>query len=933
MSYLQFTVLGFGLSAIYALLAIGIVVVYRGSGVLNFAHGALAMVAGYTYYELTHNGGWPFIPALLAAMAMTAVIGALIHLGIMRRLKRASALTRVIATLAVLTSLEGIATLRYSGVTLIISESLPQRLMYIDNLAFPESQLWLLGIAIVVGVVLWMAGRYTRIGLATVAMAENELATSTLGWSPDVVATATWTVGAALAGLAGVLVAPVTGLQVTNLPLLVIPAMAAALVGGFTSLPLTVIGAVVLGSVQSILTDKITATGWPQAVPLLVIVVVLIVRGRALPLRSHVLERLPNIGTGRIRPQLVVAPVALVCILCVTWFGAEVNSVVTATFTAALIILSVVVLTGYAGQISLAQMAFGGVGALIAGRLVAADHWPFEPAIVVGVLGSIFAGVVFALPALRTRGVNLAVVTLSLGLAVQDVVLQSSSYTGGANGTIVGRQHFFGINVDPIGHPERYAILSAIIFTLAACGVANIRRGRSGHRMISVRANERAAASLGINVVSTKLYAFVVSAALAGLGGILLAFSVYILQFSQFSPLASINTVIYAVVGGIGWVFGPLFGSTLASGGLGSLMTMHLGLPFAWLQIAGGVGTIFILIQNPNGMVYQHLKMAGDLRKSRFCRAVTGRIAKRRASAEPSEVSGRRESSRVHAPDPASANRGGRAEGSLELRGVSVRFGIVEALTGVDLTIRTGEVVGLIGPNGAGKTTLIDAATGFVRLAAGEVLINGMRIDRKRPHQRARSGLGRSFQSLELFVDLSVLDNLHVASDAHDTRSYFTDWVYPQRASLTPSAEAAINDFGLHDILDRSVEELTFSQRRLVAIARAVATEPSVLMLDEPAAGLDTVEVSELSHLLRQLADERHLGILLVEHDMTVVMNTCDRIATLDFGRKIAEGTPEEVRSDPVVIAAYLGGFEADDQKTTRAQASADVGAYRGQGR
>src|SRR5579862_9487868 len=164
MSYLQFTVLGFGLSAIYALLAVGVVVVYRGSGILNFAHGALAMFGGYAYYEL-HSSGWPFIPALIAAMAMTAAVGALIQLLVMRRLKRASALTRVIATLAVVTILEGIATLKYSGITLIIQPSLPQHLLYIGNLAFPEDRLWLLGIAIVVTALLWAAFRYTRIGI------------------------------------------------------------------------------------------------------------------------------------------------------------------------------------------------------------------------------------------------------------------------------------------------------------------------------------------------------------------------------------------------------------------------------------------------------------------------------------------------------------------------------------------------------------------------------------------------------------------------------------------------------------------------------------------------------------------------------------------------------------------------------------------------
>ena len=899
-SYLQFALLGLGLSAIYALLGLGVVVVYRGSGILNFAHGALAMFGAYTYYELK-TSGWAFIPGLLVAVAFTAILGALIQILILKRLKRASALTRVIATLAVVTILEGVATLKYSGVTLFVPSSLPQNVVYIGHLGFPEDRLWLLGIAVLLTAVLWAVIRYTRIGLATVAIAENELAASTLGWSPDLVATTTWAVGAGIAGLAGVLVVPLTTLSVTNLPLLVIPAMAAALVGRFTSFPLTLLGAVLMGTLESILSDKVSAPGWPEAVPLLVIAAVLILRGRALPLRSHVLERLPSIGSGRIRPLLVIPAVATVIVLCFVWFGANVNNAVIVTFSVGLLILSIVVVTGYAGQISLAQYALAGVGALIAGRLVAADHWPFAATIVVGVIATAAAGIVFALPALRTRGVNLAVVTLSLGLAVQDVVFNSNTYTGGANGTTVNAQHFLGINVDPIAHPENYAVLTAVFFLAAALAVANIRRGRSGHRMIAVRANERAAASLGINVVSVKLYAFAVSAALAGLGGILLAFSQYVIEFSQYTPLASINTVIYAVVGGVGYVMGPIVGSTLASGGVGSLITQNLSIPDAWLLVVGGIGVVTILMQNPDGMVH---KTINDLRK--LTRAVRARRAptagRAKAAPDPDVLVG---------ADAALAQRSERSA-VLELTGVTVRFGGVTALSDVDLVVRAGEIVGLIGPNGAGKTTLIDAATGFVPTASGTLTLNGQRLDRRRPHQRARAGLGRSFQSLELFVDLSVRDNLHVASDVHNNGAYITDAIYPKRTTLSPSARAAIADFGLASLLDRNVDDLTFSERRLVAIARAVAAEPDILLLDEPAAGLDEVETRELSHLLRRLAKDRGFGILLVEHDMSIVMSTCDRVVTLDFGCKIAEGTPAEIRSNPAVIAAYLGAVEDD---------------------
>ena len=343
-SYIQFALLGLGLSAVYALLGLGVVLVYRGSGVLNFAHGAFAMFGAYAYYELK-GSGWAFFPGLAVAVALTAILGALVHLLILRRLRRSSALTRVIATLAVVTILEGVATLRYSGVVLYIQSSLPQHPVFLGSIVFPEDRLWLFGIAAVLTALLWSL-RYTRVGLATVAIAENELAASTLGWSPDLIGTVTWGVGAALAGLAGVLVVPLTTLEVTTLPLLVIPAMAAALVGRFSSFPMTLFGAVIMGSLQSILSDKVSAPGWPQAVPLLVVAAVLVLRGRALPLRSHVLERLPSVGSGRLRPVVVLVALAAVVSMSLAWFGIDVNNAVTVTFAVGLLILSVVVLTG-----------------------------------------------------------------------------------------------------------------------------------------------------------------------------------------------------------------------------------------------------------------------------------------------------------------------------------------------------------------------------------------------------------------------------------------------------------------------------------------------------------------------------------------------------------------------------------------------------------
>jgi sulfate-transporting ATPase len=252
---------------------------------------------------------------------------------------------------------------------------------------------------------------------------------------------------------------------------------------------------------------------------------------------------------------------------------------------------------------------------------------------------------------------------------------------------------------------------------------------------------------------------------------------------------------------------------------------------------------------------------------------------------------------------------------------LSVRYGGVVAVDNVSFAVRPGEVVGLIGPNGAGKTSAIDAVTGFTRAARGSVRLEGRELVGLSATKRARAGISRSFQSLELFEDATVLDNLRAASDPRDRLSYLRDLVHPVAPPLPGQVVAAIREFRLEQDLMRTVQDLPYGQRRLLAIARAVATRPSVLLLDEPAAGLSEVETAELARLVRRLADDWGIAVLLVEHDMSFVMSVCDRIVVLDFGIQISEGSPSEVRRDPLVIAAYLG---EGDETTEDGQASAD---------
>jgi ABC-type branched-subunit amino acid transport system ATPase component/ABC-type branched-subunit amino acid transport system permease subunit len=749
-------------------------------------------------------------------------------------------------------------------------------------------------------VVLHYVSRHTTFGVATSAGASNRRAPAALGLSPDLVATVTWSVGTALAAVAGILIVPMSGLDADQLTLVVVVALAAALAGGFSSFTWTLVAGVGIGIGQSLMAQYVTQPGASDALPLVVIMLVLLIRGRSLPTRSAILERLPKIGTGVLRPRLITVLAVLVSAGMLTIFSQGLTVAITVQVIVAIILLSLVILAGYAGQVSLAQYGLAGMGGYISARLVAAAHWPFPVAVLAGVLGATLVGVLFGIPALRTRGVNLAVVTLGLGFAVEVILFDNGSYTGGITGTNVGDTSLFGLNIGATAYPGRFGIFCLLCLIVAVVIAARVRRGALGRSFIAVRANERAAASVGINVVRAKLVAFGLASAVAGLGGVLLAFESQVVDFTQFDIFTSINAVTFATIGGIGYLTGPLLGSGLASGAIPSYLLQRFGSLDEWLPVIGGVSVLLTLLRNPNG-----LAGAAESDGDPVVRWFRGRLPRRAAGPGAAAAAGA-----ADADGPATAQvRQRAAPKALVVEGLTVRFGGVTAVDNLSLTIGPGEVVGLIGPNGAGKTTVIDAVTGFVRPARGSITLGDDPLSALPPHRRTAAGVTRSFQSVELFDDLTVGENLQAAEDlrqARAPRQRAGSW-RRSRPRLSALSLAVAGEFDLLTSLDDDPAQLPHGRRRLLGIGRAVVTQPSVLLLDEPAAGLDGHESAELAALIRRLATEWGIGVLLVEHDMSVVMSTCDRVAVLEFGLKIAEGKPEVIRSDPRVIAAYLG--------------------------
>jgi ABC-type branched-subunit amino acid transport system ATPase component/branched-subunit amino acid ABC-type transport system permease component len=905
--FIQFALLGLGVGSLYALASQGLLIIYRGSGVLNLAYGAIGMAGAFAWWDLSYRHGHSYGVSVVIGILVSTLLGCLTQLLVMRPLRRAAPLVRLVATLGVLIIIQAIAVLRYGTNTQIVISKLPLKPIHLfGSVSIGEDRLLLLGIAIVFTIALWALYRFTKFGAATTAVAENQRAAAALGWSPDRIAMINWALGSALAGVAAILIAPIVQLQVATMTTLVPASLSAALVASFRSFPIALLAGLAIGVGQTLLETYVSTPGLSDSLPFGVIVVVLLVRGRSLPARGHFLERLPAVGTGKINLpllalSLIVAVFLIGYVASPAWLGE-----IAFTCSTALVLLSLVVVTGYTGQISLAQFAIAGMGAWFAGRLMGAQHWEFLPAALVGIVATIPVGVLMALPATRSRGILLAVVTLGLGSAIELMIFNSGPLTGGAVGTTIKPPTLLGLSLNSAAHPARFALFCLAALTICSLMVANLRRGRTGRRLLAVRGNESAAASLGINVTAAKLYAFGLAAGIAAVGGILIVVASTSIVFTNFSASSSISDVGYAVIGGIGYAIGPIFGAGLVQGGVATAISNDLfSAVTQYITLIGGVVLVLMVLGYQDGAAHAQVEQMRALRK---------RFGWRRDSAAVAPVAAEPRSAVERVPPK-----------TLSIQDLVVRYGAVTAVDSLNLSIEPGQIVGLIGPNGAGKTTAIDAITGFAKPASGSITLDGASIKKRSVHQRSRAGLSRSFQALQLFDDLTVMENLQAASDPRDAASGVADLVFPRTPALSSAALAAIDVFELVPILNTKVTDLPYGQRRLLGIARAVATRPSVLLLDEPAAGLGERESADLAALVRKLPDEWGMGVLLVEHDMSFVMSVCDRLVVLDFGRTIADGTPQEVRANPDVIAAYLGEPHEDMNAEHQASLTAEI--------
>lgn len=641
---------------------------------VNFAHGAMAMYVTYIFIGLYDQGEYflppipnplvvveglgkllgatwelPDIPATVSlgaplgftsafavALVSAAVLGLGAHVMLFRPLRYAPALAKVVASVGLMIFLQGVVVLRFGTGARNVPPILPSSPVSLAGASVPVDRLALVGIVVLTGAALWALFRFSRFGLVVRAAAENEKAVTLLGYSADLRAGVTWVLAAVLAGAVGILVAPISSVTPANYTLFILPALGAALIGRFRSFGLTVIAGLAIGVLQSelqyveVVADWVPKVGLRYGLPFLVVIGALIAYGKRLPTRGAIeIQRLPEAPMPR-HVGVVVSTLASMTAIALIWAPFGWRSAIIGTLIGVVVSLSLVVITGFIGQISLAQMAFAGIGGFALSSLATGASVPFPLAPLLAAGAAAGFGAVLALPALRIRGLHLAIVTLAAGVAVEVFLFDNSGWFGGPEGVSIPAPGLFGIGFgqaapfpwgdDKIPSPA-FGLFVLVVTVMAVLGVARLRASRLGRSMLAVRSNERAAAAAGVNVTAMKLIAFTISAFIAGIAGTLIGYRFGTLSPASFGVFVSLAALAFAYLGGISTVGGAVFGGVVFAGGLGFYVIETVFDIKGYEFLLGGLLLMIAAVRSPSGI-------AGVVRElSRVLRRHPGRRA------------------------------------------------------------------------------------------------------------------------------------------------------------------------------------------------------------------------------------------------------------------------------------------------------------------
>jgi len=897
-NYLPFVAIGLASGAIYGLFATGLVLTYKTSGIFNFAQGAIATVAAYMFYFLHVDHGMAWLPAVVIAVGVLGpVIGTAMEPFAARLSIQPTAL-KIAGPIGVVLFVEALATIKYGSQTLRVAPFIPHAkdTFRLFGVVISYDKVIVAAVSLVAVVALSVLFRFTRLGIALRAVVDDPRLVSMQATNPAGIRRIAWIIGSTFAALSGVLYTSFIGVDSVALTFLVVQAVGAAAIGYFDSLPLTFAGALFLG-VAAALSEKYVLnvtwlSGLPDALPFVVLFAVLLLtpRGKLVsPSTESARPALPYRAPTRVR--LAAAFIVLIPLLLMPEIVGTRLPYFTTGLCTALMLLSLGLLVRTSGQVSLCHAAFAAVGAVAFSQLRVEHGVAWVPALLLAGLIAVPVGAIVAVPAIRLSGLFLALATLAFGFLVQKLIYNESwMFTNLAQGRVMPlpsaadtTQRFY------------YVVLAAVV--IASVMVALIERARLGRMLRGMSGSPRAVMAMGLSTNVTKLIVFCIAAYLAAIAGALLGVTrgFAVADDSFYQPFFSLVLVAMLAVAPFGepWYALVPAASAVIPGYLSGSHTTD------WLTALFGVGAVLIAMKG------------GQPAMPSWSRSVLDRFGGRR------DATARLQAIETQRSPPHAAG--------LSVQDLAVRFGGLHAVDGITLSAPGGRITGLIGPNGAGKTTAFDAISGLNKNYAGAVYLDGAPIDRASPADRARRGIGRTFQRMELAEALSVLDNVRLGREASQTgRRPLAHFAAPRRERATAEASAwsALEICGIASLAGVQAGALSTPERRLVELARCLAGPFGVLLLDEPSSGLDRDETARFGDVLQHVVAERGVGILLVEHDVELVTRVCDHVYVLNFGKVICDGTAEEVAASDLVRAAYLGSDDPVDASETRVHVS-----------
>jgi branched-chain amino acid transport system permease protein len=917
--------------SIYALLAVGYSLVFSVSGALNLAQGAFVALGALSMYSFMNSAHLPVVAAFLASLCVVgAAVGIIEWVVIRPAVTRISHASLLMMMGGLLTAFEGAAYLIWGSNPFTLNQFSGDKPVTVGQLSIPTQGFWVIGAMLAsVAALGWLLAR-SRWGRGLRATSENMTAARLMGVPVDRMILLSFVTAAALGVIAGAVIAPLTSLDYTSMASYTNEGLIAVSLGGLGSVYGALSGGLALGVVEALVAGYVSSL-FETAISLIVLIGVIFLRpqgllGRVRGARMDVAER----TSGRIYapPKLPRGwlPVAGIGLAVVMLFMPQIlpagsMRAVNITGLFCLTIVGLDLLTGIAGQVSLGQAGFMAIGGYTSAILAVHYNVPTLLGLVAGTCASALVAVLLGLVCGRLRGMYLAIVTLAFGILVEGLA-NGLNITGGPSG-IAGIPPFsvgsFSFDTD-----NRVFYLVWALVGVALILSFNLVRSNRGRILRAMHGDQVGARSLGLHVTRAKIAVFVISACMASIAGSLYASYFRYLSPDQVGSSESLTLITMLAIGGMGTLFGPLIGVALLTylplesqsfANSSMLVTGVLLVVFLRYLPAGIWGGVL------EGVTRARTGLPGLLSGRRTSPA-PGLIPEAAVpGADPAgPVAGSPQASEPPAAEgePAPAANGRERDGgpALEVRGLSKSFGGVAAVQDASFTVPDGSLTALIGPNGAGKSTMFNLITNLYRPDRGEVILRGKPIGGLRSDRITSLGLFRTFQTARVFPQLSVLDNVLVGGYRLGRAGYLAQALRLPRSrreerEMEARALALLRVMGLADRADQRAAVLPLAAQKYLELARSLMARPSVVLFDEPAAGMNDAETAELGMILRAIRDTGHT-VVVVEHNMSLVMGVCDQVVVMDAGSVIAAGPPQAVQNDPLVISAYFGAAEAN---------------------